>query len=81
LSLFHVEFSHGGELFCACRVEAGNVSVEVVEAAVVTSHLENDLLAVNLHLLPVAVLDRRIITLNPYILHELCSETALAYAT
>lgn len=81
LSLLHIEFSHGGELFCACRIKAGPVSVNSVDGTIVVSHLENDLLSVNLHLLPVAILDRRIIAFDPYILHELCCEAALAHTT
>jgi hypothetical protein len=45
------------------------------------SHLENDLVAINLHLLSVAVLDGGVIALYPDVLHELRGETALAHTT
>jgi hypothetical protein len=35
------------------------------------AHLENDLVAVDFHLLPVAVFDGGVVALNPDVLHEL----------
>ena len=41
-------------------------------------HFQHDLLAIYIDLFSIRVLDGRIVTLNPDILHELCSETAFA---
>lgn len=62
---FHVDFSHGRELLGAGSVQ----------------DLQHHLPAIDFNLLSIAVFYGRIISLNPDILDELCSETALAYPT
>lgn len=52
-----------------------------VEGRRIVSHLENDLVAIHLQLLSVAVLDGGVVALYPHVLHELRGETALAHTT
>ena len=65
LPVLHVEVSHGGELLCARSVE----------------DLEHALLAVDLALLPVRVLDRGVVLLDKDALHEENGDGRLADTT
>ena len=62
---FHMEFSRGGELFCAFGVE----------------YLSYALSPVNLDLFSVGVLLRSIIALHPHVLYKPCGKTALAHTS
>ena len=70
LALLHVEFSHGGELLCPCRIKAEHVSIDDMEVTMSSLHFEDDLLSLISSILCSAVILAQLTSISICFLYE-----------